>query len=358
MEESLPKHIYAERKIREAIRHLKVDDKIPGERVFAKELGVSYMTARKAVESLVTKGVLYKVPKKGTYVADQKKNAVKTKSIGYFLDSSIRDGLSSPYYSMIFDALEKEATKNGYGLVYFTNGDGADYLDILTKVDGVIVSCFPRIEAIIQEIKKRVAVVCIDNSPSDKSIPTVTLDNFNSVAQSIDYLCSLGHKRIGFISGLDDSDIGRDRLAGYTSALQNHNISEDRDLVFRGDYTFATGKKGADYFLSLDKPPSAIMCANDTMAISAIKEIFSKGFDVPDDISIIGFDDITIAAQITPALTTISVPVREIAEQSFRLLRMAMNENEATYQHAVLPCKLVLRDTTTLTREKLTAAGS
>ncbi len=358
MDESIPKHIYAERKIREAICHLKVDEKIPGERVIAKELGVSYMTARKAVESLVAKGVLYKVPKKGTYIADQKKRATKTKNIGYFLDSSIKDGLSSPYYSMIFDALEKEATKNGYALVYFTNGEGTDYLEVLDKVDGVIISCFPRIDPIIQEMKKRVAMVCIDNSPTDKSIPSVTLDNFNSVAHSIDYLCAKGHDRIGFVTGLDDSDIGRGRLAGYISALKSHEISEDRDLIFRGDYSFETGMKGADYFLSLEMPPTAIMCANDTMAIGAIKEISRKGFNVPDDISVIGFDDIQIASHITPALTTVSVPVDEIAKQSINLLRAVMDQEEVVDQHAVLPCQLVLRDSSGESRKRQLAAGS
>ena len=358
MDNTEPKHIFAERKIREAIAHLEIDDKIPGERMLAKELGVSYMTARKAVESLVTKGVLYKIPKRGTYVADPKKSALKTKNIGYFLDSSIKDGLSSPYYSMIFDALEKEATKNGYALVYFTNGNGTNYLEILNKVDGVIISCFPRIEPIIQEMKKRVAVVCIDNSPPDKTIASVTLDNFKSVAESINYRCTQGHERIGFIAGLDDSDIGRDRLSGYISALKNHAISVDENLIFRGDYSFETGRKGADYFLSMDTPPTAVMCANDTMAISAIKEIFRRGFRVPDDISIIGFDNITIASQITPALSTVSVPVEEIAKQSITMLRAAMNDDETIYQHSVLPCELVLRDSSTGCKKKQSAIGS
>ena len=103
-----PKHVYAEKKIREAIRAFDIDERIPGERVFARELGISYMTIRKAVENLVAEGILYKVAKKGTYVADPMKAREKTGNIGYFLDSSIKDGLSSPYYSMIFDALEKE----------------------------------------------------------------------------------------------------------------------------------------------------------------------------------------------------------------------------------------------------------
>ena len=339
------RHIYAEKSIRETIRQLKAGDKLPGERTISKELGISYMTTRKAIENLVAKGLLYKIPKKGAYVADHKEATTKTKNLAYFLDSSIKGGLSSPYYSMIFDAVEKEAAKNGYSLMYISNAGGSDFLEIAKKIDGVIISCFPRIEPLIQELKARVAVVCIDNSSADKSIPSVTLDNFNSVANSIDYLCTLGHERIGFITGLDDSDIGRDRLAGYLGALKNHHIAEDRDLVFRGDYTFATGRRGADYFLSLASPPTAIMCANDTMAISAIKEISTRGLKVPDDMSIIGFDDIVLASQITPALTTVSVPVEEMAKRSIDLLRSQINDNDLKYQHTSLPCQLVLRET-------------
>jgi DNA-binding LacI/PurR family transcriptional regulator len=352
------KHIFAEKKIRELIRQLNVDDKLPGERALSIDLNISYMTTRRAMENLVAKGLLYKIPKKGTYVADTNKTAAtKTKNLGYFLDSSIKDGLTSPYYSMIFDALEKEATKNGYALMYLTNTGDADFLEITNKIDGVIISCFPRIEPIIQEIKKRVAVVCIDNSSADKSIPSVTLDNFSSVADSITYLCSLGHRRIGFITGLDDSDIGRGRLAGYLGALKDNHIAEDMDLVYRGDYSFKTGTRGADYFLSLASPPTAIMCANDTMAISAMREISQRGLKIPDDISIIGFDDIAVSSQITPSLTTVSVPVEEIAKHSINLLRAVMNDSDTEYQHAALPCQLVLRETSAEINHDLPAAS-
>ena len=342
------RHIYAEKKIRESIRHLNINDKLPGERTFSTELGISYMTIRRAIDNLVKKGLLYKIPKKGTFVADPKQAATKTtktKNLGYFLDSSIKDGLSSPYYSMVFDALEKEAGKYGYSMMYFSNADGSDFLEIAKKIDGVVVSCFPRIEPIIQEIKERVAVVCIDNTSVDKSIPSVTLDNFNSVADSITYLFSLGHRRIGFITGLDDSDIGRGRLAGYLSALKSQHIDEDRDLIYKGDYSFETGRIGADYFLSMPRPPTAIMCANDSMAISVLKEVSRRGMRVPEDISIIGFDDIVMASQITPALTTVSVPVEEIAKRAIDILRAAMDSNDQQYQHASLPCQLVERET-------------
>ena len=106
MDKKTPKYILVQEKIKQAIKNKQITEKLPGERTLAKDYGYSYMTIRKAVDNLVTEGVLYKLPTKGTFVADRKTSKKKTKIIGYFLDSSIVAGLTSPYYSMIFDALE------------------------------------------------------------------------------------------------------------------------------------------------------------------------------------------------------------------------------------------------------------
>ena len=132
---------------------------------------------------------MYKIPTKGTFIADQKSNKIKTHTIGYFLDSRIAGGLSSPYYSMIFNAIEKQATRNGYSLVYFSDTSESNLHAVLKKLDGVIASSFSRVENLIQEIKAIVPVVAIDNSVSDKTIPSVIIDNFSAQIQSVDYLC-------------------------------------------------------------------------------------------------------------------------------------------------------------------------
>ena len=134
------KYLLAQEKIKQAVDLLNIDDRLPGERVLAKDLGISYMTVRKAIENLVEEGVLYKVPKKGCYVADPKLKRKKT--IGYFLDSSIEEGVTSPYYSLIFDALEKQAAKQGNALIYFSESNEGDLssetLKVIEKLDGVI----------------------------------------------------------------------------------------------------------------------------------------------------------------------------------------------------------------------------
>ncbi len=343
MDKPKPKYILVEEKIRQAIKNREIVEKLPGERTLAKEFGYSYMTIRKAVDNLVTEGILYKLPTKGTFVADRKTAKKKTKIIGYFLDSSIVAGLTSPYYSLIFDSLEKQARKYGYSLIYYSDAGDTSSLKHLNNVDGVIISCFPRIENIVHEINQHVPVVVMDNSSSDKTIPSIIIDNFNAVSSSVDYLYSLGHKRIGFMTGLDDSDVGKNRYAGYQNGLSNHGIKLNEKLVFRGDYSFESGSNGANYFLSLKNPPTAIICANDAMAIAMIREATQRGLSVPDDISIMGFDDISVASHITPPLTTVAAPIEEITELALKMLISLINGEKTENMHIALTATLVVR---------------
>ena len=345
MDTTIPKYLLVEDHIKQQIKQRKITSKLPGERVLAAELGFSYMTIRKAIENLVAEGILYKIATKGTYVADQRANKVKTKTIGYFLDGRIAGGLSSPYYAQIFNALEKETTLRGYSLIYFTDGDETSLPKILKKLDGVVASAFSRIENLIQEMKTTVPVVAIDNSVADKTIPSVIIDNFNAQVESVDYLCSLGHQRIGFMTGLEDSDIGKNRYEGYKSGLSKHGINLDPALVFRGNYTFGSGVSGAEYFHSLKQMPTAIMCANDSMALGAIRKLHQLGLAVPADISIVGFDDIDIARQITPSLTTVSVPFNEIADCAFNMLEQLIEGKNLENRHVALAAHLVSRGT-------------
>ena len=132
------------------------------------------------------------------------------------------------------------------------------------------------------------------------------------------------------MTGLEDSNVGRDRYAGYLHGLASHHIKLNEKLVFKGNYSYESGLAGADYFLSLKNPPTAIICANDSMAIAAIGKITQYGLNVPNDISVIGFDDITVASQIHPPLTTIAAPIRKMAKLAVEMLIEQIQHKKAT----------------------------
>jgi len=147
------------------------------------------------------------------------------------------------------------------------------------------------------------------------------------------------------MTGLEDSDVGKNRYEGYKSGLIKHGIELDPALVFRGNYTFGSGVSGADYFLSLSDRPTAIICANDSMALGAINKLHQEGLEVPRDMSVVGFDDIEIARQITPPLTTVSVPVDEIAGRAFDMLEKLIEGRNLENRHVALEAHLMTRDT-------------
>ncbi len=344
MTDSTHKYIRIKNKIKDSIKNGAIVDKLPGERVLASELGASYMTVRKAIAELVEEGVLHKASTRGTFVNNKTRNSKFTGNIGFFLDDQIQEGISSPYYSLLFKSLEEEVARSGYNMLLFSDFDDLNPLTSQKKIDGVIICCFPRIEDKIQTIKKYLPIVLLDNIASDKSIPSVTIDNFNSCSHSAEYLISLGHRRIGFISGLMDSDICKDRLLGYKNALARIGLRADKELLFKGDYSFESGELAAKYFLSLPQPPTAIMCSNDSMAIGAMKVIRESGYRIPADFSIIGFDDILVASRVFPALTTNIAPIEEMAAKAVEILLSEIAGKQAAFLHVILEAKLVKRD--------------
>lgn len=344
MNSTIPKYINVKDRIKADIEAGVIVEKLPGERVLAKTHNVSYMTVRKAVMGLVEEGILRRIATKGTFVNHSRVSPHQTHNIGFFLDDNIVDGISSPYYALIFKMLETEMQTHGYNLVYFSNFCDLNPLKNKKKIDGVIIACFPRIEEKIQTIKKITPIVLLENASSDKTIPSVTIDNFNAMVAVFEYLWSLGHRRIGFITGLQDSNVGQDRLKGYLNALNKHDLKTDKDLIVKGDYCYESGRRGAAKLLALAQPPTAIMCSNDTMALGAMKAIREKGLFVPDDISLTGFDDIDVAAQVYPHLTTIAAPLKEMVRQAMEMLLAALSGENIEYQHRIIPAKLVIRE--------------
>ena len=357
MDITTPKYLLVEKYIKKAIKNKTIVNKLPGERTLAKELGFSYMTIRKAIDNLVNEGVLFKIPTKGTFVANTKIKKNKTRNIGYFLDSHILAGISSPYYSLIFNALEKEAAKQNYSVIYFSDTEKVKIDSLIPKLDGVIASCFPRIETIIHEINLSIPVVVIDNAAADKTIPSVIIDNFNAVSDSVDFICSLNHKLIGFTNGLEDSDVGKNRFAGFKNGLSKNHIKFDDSMVYKGNYSYESGMKAAEYFMSLQKSPSAILCANDSMAIGAIKRLHQAGLKIPDNISVMGFDNIEVASLIIPALTTVTAPVEEIARRSFEMLKDLMEGKDPENKHIALSAPLAIRKSCSEPGQKKTVAA-
>lgn len=259
--------------------------------------------------------------------------------------------ITNTFFSKILRGIEHVAIENGYEvLLGDTSNDKkreSGYLDILRqkKADGMIMLTARLEPHLLEEISLEFPVVLACEYLEGSSIPTVSIDNISGARKATEYLISLGHKRIGFLSGPMDVILSRDRLKGYKQAMAHHDLPVEPHLVQEGDFTFESGYNLMLKFLAFDKPPTAVFASSDEMAIGAIKAIKSKGLHVPDDISVIGFDNIKFASIFEPALTTISQPMYEIGLKAMELLLKIINKENLERNQFILNDQLIIRST-------------
>lgn len=176
----------------------------------------------------------------------------------------------------------------------------------------------------------------------------VVISNERSAAASMaEYLVKLGHRQIGYIAGPKSWKSSRERLEGFSDALEKLNCKLAEDMITFGAYTFESGLKCARTLLTNPKPPTAIFASNDEMALGVINAAQQMGLNVPGDLSVAGFDDSMLASRTTPSLTTIRRPVREMARQAASKLIATINgrTEEADIEIMVEPI-LIERDST------------
>jgi len=176
--------------------------------------------------------------------------------------------------------------------------------------------------------------------------PTISLDNVAAAKAMTDHLIALGHRRIGLIKGSKNSPLTLDRLAGYEAALREAGIAFDEALICHGNFSLEAGYAGAQKMLALAERPSALFCENDEMAIGALKRIRQAGLRVPEDISVVCFDDIPMAAFCDPPLTTISQPAEAFGAKAVEMLIALIEKRPLAERHVVLPFELTPRSST------------
>jgi LacI family transcriptional regulator len=159
-------------------------------------------------------------------------------------------------------------------------------------------------------------------------------------------LIGLGHQRIGIITGTPGTGPARERLAGYRDSLVQAGIPYDSRLVVEGNFLESRGRTAMEELLSLGSPPTAVFASSDTAAFGAIAAIRAAGLNVPQDISVVGFDDVPDAARFTPRLTTVRQPLSEMGSIALRLLDRLIHQPPATELRIEVTTELVVRQST------------
>lgn len=187
-------------------------------------------------------------------------------------------------------------------------------------------------------------VVVVDPRRFDTPVPHVTVANYDGARAGVEHLLNLGHRRIAIVGGDDSFDSARERLRGYHDAITGFGLSVIPELVLPGDYTQASARQETEEMLSHASRPTAIFATSDVAAMGVIDAARSIGMRVPEELSIVGFDDIPSSATMFPALTTVRAPLREMGRAGAEMLLALLADPNDSMPSQVLPTELIERE--------------
>lgn len=214
------------------------------------------------------------------------------------------------------------------------------------RVDGlVLLSPTSGAETLLADLPESLPVVLLGCPSSGERFDSLEIDNFGGAHELVTHLVRCGHRRIAHIRGAEHNRDAEERLRGYRAALEAAGIPPCRALELPGDFSDDAGATAALAAMRLDPRPSAIFAANDAMAIGALGALRAAGFRVPQDVALVGFDDVPVARHLSPALTTMHVGIYELGVRAARTLVAAIAQGSAHRRsHIVLPPRLVVRE--------------
>jgi DNA-binding LacI/PurR family transcriptional regulator len=275
-------------------------------------------------------------------------------SVGLILNAPLK---GDPYYMHILNGIESELSSEGYTCIYSQLNsildNGQDSVKphvtgiLLNKDIAGIINIGPNLGKLSNTLRKtNKPMVFVDSDDLGDDLNYVQANNIQGAKKAVSHLVSLGHRRIAFVRVAWDFWFFNELKKGYLEVLQENNIEIDRNLISRGQNSTQSGYEQATKLLSLENPPTAFF-SNDIISIGIIKAIKDKGLRVPEDISVIGFDDIDAAKYIDPPLTTIQVPKREIGVVAAKkIIDLIKNGENSVPTRTFLPSKLIIRDST------------
>lgn len=264
----------------------------------------------------------------------------------------ISPNLTDYTFACIIEGAKVEAQQHGYFLIATSAAQESEVAPLCEdmlysrRMDGLLVInpyADKRYRYFEQVAGRGVPLVYSGARPRSSNISSVHLDDQAGGYEATRHLIRLGHKRIAMITGPRNEDCTQDRIAGYKRALQEAGLTTPPALIQTGDWTPGSGYLIMQRWLKAKTHLTAVFAQNDRMAIGAIQAVRDSGARVPDDVAIVGFDDIPLAEYFDPPLTTIRQDIFEHGRQAARLLVNRVEHPEAPVEHVVIECKLVVR---------------
>lgn len=320
----------------------------------AREANCSLATVSKAINgkrdiSEKTRRRILKIVEEHNFVPNSFGRGLKmhrTENVGVIFCRELQPLSGNPFYSRVLEGIEGEIAINNYNLILHLIPE--DYKDDIPKmvrerqVDGLILVGVLKQEFINSIVSKNIPIILVDPKILTENVNQVLIDNEHGAFIATQYLIRLGHRRIGFISGDIERLSFKQRYDGYKKSLKYSNVPFNSELVSTGG--LEQGYEHVKKLLDLPIKPTAIFAANDINAIYGYKAVLDLNLIIPDNISIIGFDDIDLSKISSPPLTTIRVYKEELGSIAVRTLLKIINDKIEKATTTIVPVKLIERE--------------
>lgn len=303
-----------------------------------------------------TKARIYEAVRKTGYKPNPMARGLRRKKTG--LIGLIIADFTNPFYGKLIRAIQGSVEQAGFICLVSENAEDPKrtrklvdlYLE--RQVEGLILCTATENDTItnyLDSINEK--YVLATRKANNSNAPYVGFDNEKGMFQAMEYLIGLGHRRIAHITGYIDTIAAQERLNGYKSGLERHGIPVNDDYIVYGNWTADNINDYIARLMSLPNPPTAIITSNDAVAIPALNVIYELGYRVPEDISLIGFNNIRESANTIPPLTTIESPTEKLGKEIAELLLEVMRSPDPIHKSVAIDTKLIVRGSTGPCRE-------
>lgn len=261
--------------------------------------------------------------------------------------------ITNPLFPEVIKGAEKAASEKGLSLILCNTDENKikekAHIRFLIdrRVDGILLFSSRIEDETIAEVENSgIPFVLVNRGSRSNTGSYVVVDNARGAQLATQHLIQLGHRRIAHISGFLYTETGLERLEGFRKSLNAAGLPFDSEYMVEAGFAEQKGYCAMLKLLSLAKPPTAVFAANDLVAMGAMSAIFAKGLRVPEDISIVGFNDIWVAGRITPALTTIRVPLNKMGYMALQMIADKIKKSRGNTDRIILEPDLVIRFST------------
>ncbi|HEX4488803.1 MAG TPA: LacI family DNA-binding transcriptional regulator [Terriglobales bacterium] len=328
-------------------------------REIAKRAKVSTATVSRTINRVPTvdpqlaKRVWKVVDELGYYPNTQARALVSGKSRIFGL---IVSEITNPFFPEIVQSFEDIAVHNNYEILLTSTVHDPKRMELAVRrmierrVDGVAVLTFGMEESLVEDLRfRKVPLVFVDVGPAVAKVSNIRINYQNGIRQAVQHLAALRHTRIAFVSGPPKLRSAQARSNAFEESMREIGLEVSKDYIVPGDHTMEGGMQAFTKLIGLKERPTAVLCSNDMSAIGVMREAYDVGISVPQELSVVGFDDIKLSEFTTPPLTTVQMSQKLLAEYAFKALLSEVEQPHSTARREVeLMTNLILRRSTAL----------